>query len=157
MAGGGTTEAGIAALGEALRASGLPTDGTTQVDGSGLAVQDQETCAVVQSLLDRAEPTSPISAGLPVAGESGTLEKRFLDNPAAGRLRAKTGTLNQVTALAGYIDTVPGATLSFTYLINVTAPAKVTADDVALQEELGSILVTYPEGPDLAALGPVAP
>jgi D-alanyl-D-alanine carboxypeptidase/D-alanyl-D-alanine-endopeptidase (penicillin-binding protein 4) len=156
-AGAGTTEAGIAALGEALRASGLPTEGTTQVDGSGLALQDQETCAVVQSLLDRAEPTSPISAGLPVAGESGTLEKRFLDNPAAGRLRAKTGTLNQVTALAGYIDTVPGATLSFTYLVNVTAPAKVTADDVALQEELGSILVTYPEGPDLAALGPVAP
>ena len=156
-AGTGTTEAGIAAINEAVRANGLPADGTTQVDGSGLATQDQETCALVQALLDKQDPTSPIAAGLPVAGETGTLEKRFLGNPAAGRLRAKTGTLNQVTALAGYIDTVPGATLSFTYLLNVTAPTKVTADDVALQEELGSILVTYPEGPNLAALGPVAP
>jgi hypothetical protein len=42
-------------------------------------------------------------------------------------------------------------------MVNVTPPAKITADDVALQEELGSILVTYPEGPDLAALGPVSP
>jgi hypothetical protein len=33
----------------------------------------------------------------------------------------------------------------------------VTADDVALQEELGAILVTYPEGPNLEALGPVPP
>jgi D-alanyl-D-alanine carboxypeptidase len=82
---------------------------------------------------------------------------RFVGNPAEGRLRAKTGTLNQVTSLAGYIDTVPGATLSFTYLLNVTAPTKVTADDVALQEELGAILVTYPEGPNLEALGPVPP
>jgi D-alanyl-D-alanine carboxypeptidase/D-alanyl-D-alanine-endopeptidase (penicillin-binding protein 4) len=154
--GAGTTEAGVAAIGEVLRASGLPTDATTQVDGSGLAVQDQETCGLIQALLDKASPTSPIAAGLPVAGETGTLEKRFLDSPAAGRLRAKTGTLNQVTALAGYIDTVPGAALSFTYILNVTAPAKVTADDVALQEELGSILVTYPEGPDLAKLGPVS-
>ena len=90
-------------------------------------------------------------------GETGTLEKRFVGNPAEGRLRAKTGTLNQVTSLAGYIDTVPGATLSFTYLLNVTAPTKVTADDVALQDELGAILVTYPEGPNLEALGPVPP
>jgi D-alanyl-D-alanine carboxypeptidase/D-alanyl-D-alanine-endopeptidase (penicillin-binding protein 4) len=155
--GAGTTEAGIAALGEALRAAGVPIDGTTQVDGSGLATQDQETCAAIQALLDASSPTSPIAAGLPVAGETGTLEKRFVGNPAEGRLRAKTGTLNQVTALAGYIDTVPGASLSFTYMVNVTAPAKITADDVGLQEELGSILVTYPEGPNLAALGPVAP
>jgi D-alanyl-D-alanine carboxypeptidase/D-alanyl-D-alanine-endopeptidase (penicillin-binding protein 4) len=155
--GTGTTEAGIAAIGETLRTNGLPADGTTQVDGSGLATQDQVTCAVVQAILDKAEPTSPIVAGLPVAGETGTLEMRFLGNPAEGRLRAKTGTLNQVTSLAGYIDTVPGATLSFTYLLNVTAPTKVTADDVALQEELGSILVSYPEGPNLEALGPLPP
>jgi D-alanyl-D-alanine carboxypeptidase/D-alanyl-D-alanine-endopeptidase (penicillin-binding protein 4) len=155
--GAGTTEAGIAAIAEALRADGLPADGTMQVDGSGLATQDQVTCAVVQAILDKEPPTSPIASGLPVAGETGTLEMRFVGNPAEGRLRAKTGTLNQVTSLAGYIDTVPGATLSFTYLLNVTAPTKVTADDVALQEELGAILVTYPEGPNLEALGPVPP
>ena len=155
--GAGTTEAGVAAIAEALRTNGLPVDGTTQVDGSGLATQDQETCTVIQSLLDNEAPTSPLVSGLPVAGQTGTLEKRFLDNPAAGRLRAKTGSLNQVTALAGFIDTIPGATLSFTYVINLTAPTKVTTDDVNLEEQLGSILVTYPEGPDLAALGPVPP
>jgi D-alanyl-D-alanine carboxypeptidase/D-alanyl-D-alanine-endopeptidase (penicillin-binding protein 4) len=155
--GAGTTEAGIAAITELLRASGLPVDGTTQVDGSGLATQDQKTCALIQAILDKETPSSPIVSGLPVAGQTGTLEKRFLDNPAAGRLRAKTGSLNQVTALAGFIDTIPGATLSFTYVINLTAPTKVTTDDVNLEEQLGSILVTYPEGPDLAALGPVPP
>ena len=48
---------------------------------------------------------STVAKDLPVAGQTGTLAQRFLGTPIAGQLRAKTGTLNQVTALAGYVQT----------------------------------------------------
>jgi serine-type D-Ala-D-Ala carboxypeptidase/endopeptidase (penicillin-binding protein 4) len=154
--GAGTTQAGLAAITQDLSAHGLPTDGTSEVDGSGLATQDRVTCGLVQAVLDRAGPTSVIGQGLPVAGQTGTLEKRFQNNPAAGRLRAKTGTLRQVTALAGFVDSVPGSRLSFSFIVNLQAPAAVTPADVNLGDELGAILVGYPQGPDVAKLAPVA-
>ncbi|MGQ0616735.1 MAG: D-alanyl-D-alanine carboxypeptidase/D-alanyl-D-alanine endopeptidase [Acidimicrobiia bacterium] len=153
--GTGTTEAGLAVIQRQLAAGDLPTDGTSPLDGSGLASQDKMTCQLAQAVLDRSGPESALGVALPVAGESGTLVERFEDNPAAGRLRAKTGTLNQVVALAGFIDSVPGSQLSFSYIVNLEPPAIITIDDVDRADELGAILSRYPEGPDLGALGPV--
>jgi D-alanyl-D-alanine carboxypeptidase/D-alanyl-D-alanine-endopeptidase (penicillin-binding protein 4) len=150
----GNTAAGTAALSDRLNRMALPTTGLTLVDGSGLATEDRGTCALFQAVLDRAGPTSPIATGLPVAGQTGTLDKRFVGTPAAGRLRAKTGTLNQVTALAGYVDTLIGAPLSFTYIVNLPADERVSVDDLALQDQLVSILLGYPEGPPLDQVGP---
>jgi D-alanyl-D-alanine carboxypeptidase/D-alanyl-D-alanine-endopeptidase (penicillin-binding protein 4) len=152
--GSGSTAAGVADVTKALEAASLPLDGTTQFDGSGLATENRETCAAVQALLDQQVPTSLLANGLPIAGVTGTLDKRFLGTPLAGRLRAKTGTLDQATALAGYLQTAQGSPISFAFLINVPAPRKVTLDDVALEEELALILVKYPESVDVAKLGP---
>ena len=153
-AGAGTTAAGVNVIRQALQERNLPVDGTTQVDGSGLASENRETCALIQSLLDVEGPGSTLANGLPVAGQTGTLDVRFLGTPVVGRLRAKTGTLNQVTALAGYLQTARGAQMSFTYIINVPPPQKITDDEVALDDQLASILDQYPETPDIAALGP---
>jgi D-alanyl-D-alanine carboxypeptidase/D-alanyl-D-alanine-endopeptidase (penicillin-binding protein 4) len=152
--GAGTTVAGVADVAKVLKDQSLPIDGTAQVDGSGLASENRETCSIVQTLLDKEGPASTLAASLPIAGQTGTLDKRFVGSPVSGRMRAKTGTLDQATALAGYLQTTQGAEISFAFLMNVPVPQKITADDVALEDELASILVQYPESVDIAQLGP---
>ena len=152
--GAGTTAAGVAGIRQTLQDKGLPLDGVAQVDGSGLARDDNTTCGFVQSLLDTEGPTSTVAMNLPVAGQTGTLSDRFVGTPIAGQLRAKTGTLNQVTSLAGYVQTAQGSHLSFAYIINVPPPKIITADDIGLEDELGAILFQYPETPPLATIGP---
>ncbi len=154
----GSTAAGTAAVvaelaGVAELAALAPN--TVVADGSGLAEENRQSCASVQAMLDRAGPESILGRGLSVAGESGTLAMRFLDTPLAGRLRAKTGTLNQVAALAGFLDTIPGASVSFASIVNVAAQDRVGEAELALQFDLAMILARYPEGPALADLGPV--
>lgn len=108
----------------------------------------------MQALLDAQGVGSPLAAGFPIAGQTGTLDKRFLGTPLVGRLRAKTGTLDQASALAGYLQSTQGAQLSFAFLMNVPAPRKITTTDVDLEEELAGILVQYPENVDVNKLGP---
>ncbi len=151
---GGTTAAGVSVIHDVLAGRNLPVDGMTDIDGSGLAAEDHTTCSLVQAVLDAEGPSSTIGAGLPVAGQTGTLDVRFLGTPLVGRLHAKTGTLNQATALAGFLQTARGAQLSFAFVMNVPAPQKITSDDVDLEEALGAVLDTYPDAPDITALGP---
>ncbi|MEY2432315.1 MAG: hypothetical protein QOC92_2040 [Acidimicrobiaceae bacterium] len=152
--GSGTTAAGVAAITKALRARAIPLEGTTQFDGSGLANDNRETCGAVQALLDQQGEGSLLAAGLPSAGQTGTLDDRFVGTPLVGRLRAKTGTLDQATALVGYLQTMQGSQLSFAFMMNVTPPRKIRSADVNLEEELAAILVRYPETVDIARIGP---
>jgi D-alanyl-D-alanine carboxypeptidase/D-alanyl-D-alanine-endopeptidase (penicillin-binding protein 4) len=151
--GAGTTAAGVEVMRATLADLGLPMAGVQLVDGSGLADVNQLTCGLVQGLLDHAGPASFIGAALPVAGETGTLAERFEGSTVQGRLRAKTGTLRQATALAGYIDTTT-ATVSFAYVVNLGGGDLVNATDRRLQRELGEIIARYPEAPPLAEVGP---
>jgi D-alanyl-D-alanine carboxypeptidase/D-alanyl-D-alanine-endopeptidase (penicillin-binding protein 4) len=69
---------------------------------------------------------------LPVAGVDGTLAQRFRNSALKGRLWAKTGTLNEVNALTGYLTAVSGKTLVFSILVNGRRPgseAEVQAID----------------------------
>ena len=61
------------------------------------------------------------AATLPVAGEDGTLENRMKDTAAAGRVRAKTGTINSAVGLSGYATTVGGQRLVFSFFGNNNA------------------------------------
>lgn len=150
----GTTADGLDVANGILVDLGLPVGGSLTTDGSGLGDGNALSCALVQAILERAGPDSAIGRGLPVAGETGTLARRFLGVDATGRLAAKTGTLNQATALAGFVDTLGGAELSFSFIANLDADDFVDADDLARQDELAQILVSYPQGPPLEDLGP---
>jgi len=152
--GEGSWPAGAAALTQLLSDNGVPMDGLHIVDGTGLSIQDQLTCRALVGVLSREETGPILRAGLPIAGQTGTLADRFVGTPVAGRLRAKTGTLRNATALAGDVQTLAGGDVTFAYVANVPDPGEVTFEDVGM-EGLADILLAYPRGVDLAALEPL--
>ena len=111
-----TFDGGAAALESEL---GQPASGL--VDGSGLSPRNRVTTGGLALLLRTAaaDPAyRPVLTGLPVAGFDGTLVKRYADPASAygaGRVRAKTGTLDNVSTLAGVIETAGGRLLLFAF------------------------------------------
>lgn len=97
---------------------------TTQLifsDGSGLSTLDRVTPRAQVQLLGYAHKASwgPwLHSSLPVAGDSELLKRRMRNTPAEGNLHAKTGTTNDVIALAGYVTAVNGEILAFSFLYN---------------------------------------
>lgn len=149
---GGSTAAGLAVAREALQSAGLPVGELVAVDGSGLDRSDRASCALLMAVLEAAGQAGPLAHGLPVAARTGTLAMRFHGNPAAGRLRAKTGSLENVTGLAGYMDVNgEGPDLGFALIAN---DVPTEAMSRALQEQVGAVLARYPEAPSPAVLGP---
>ncbi len=149
--GRGTTADGLAALTEVLRASGLPTEGLKLVDGSGLDMGNRLTCDTLVAVLDEHGPQSAIGRSLAIAGETGTLRRRMRNTPAAGRVHAKTGTLNTVNALAGFADTAADGDLTFAYVVN----GESQPEGYAPLDELATALVGVAGGPPVAQLGPL--
>lgn len=154
--GEGTWDAGRAALPSLLADAGAPVEGIEVVDGSGLAIENRLTCGTLVDLLTLDGTGPVVREGLAVAGETGTLRDRWKGTEVAGRLRGKTGTLRNVTALAGEVEPVQGGSVTFAYVANVPDPREITPGDVRL-DELASILVAYPRGVDMAALEPQPP
>lgn len=78
-------------------------------DGSGLSRENRVTAQQISQLLiviARDEKLKPLITGLPIGGVTGTLIERFVVTApsAVGLVRAKTGTLNGTTNLAGYVE-----------------------------------------------------
>lgn len=117
-AGSGTTKDGIAAARTALTKLGVDLASVTMVDGSGLSRADAVPCRTLQRLLQlSARPElRPIADGLAVAALRGTLATRFVNTELAGNLRAKTGTLSGVSALAGFVTS--DRLLTFSTVLN---------------------------------------
>ena len=120
----GSFEGGAAALTASLTDLGLWDDGQLIVDGSGLSVNNRITpAALVKALqLSAARPElSAVLAGLPVAAATGTLGTRFADDQSAaarGLVRAKSGSLDGVSSLAGYTPSSDGALIAFAVIGN---------------------------------------
>jgi D-alanyl-D-alanine carboxypeptidase/D-alanyl-D-alanine-endopeptidase (penicillin-binding protein 4) len=156
----GTTAAGDTVIRGDLAADGLDVSQLVNLDGSGLDRGDRATCALLVAVLQRAGPSGVLASGLPVAGKSGTLSTRLVGTAAAGRLRGKTGTLQDVASLSGFItpdprvrtDAAMGQPLTFSIMVNGTpsAPAQDLVDRIAVA------LASYPAVPPLSAVEPVA-
>jgi D-alanyl-D-alanine carboxypeptidase/D-alanyl-D-alanine-endopeptidase (penicillin-binding protein 4) len=90
-------------------------------DGSGLAAGNLITPhALVQLLtyMHRHPKGAPFLAALPHAGQRGSLLKRFAGTPVAGRVIAKTGSIDRVNSLSGYVERAGGGTYIFSLLAN---------------------------------------
>jgi serine-type D-Ala-D-Ala carboxypeptidase/endopeptidase (penicillin-binding protein 4) len=151
--GNGSAAAGKAALTQLLTDAGVAVDGVGLVDGSGLSSQGRLTCRSLTELLTLPETGPVLRDGLAVAGETGTLAERWRGTQVAGRLRAKTGSLRNVTALAGEVEPLAGGRVAFAYVANVPDPGPLEPGDVDM-DRLGGILISYGRGIDLAALAP---
>ena len=115
---GGTTAGGAAVVREFTSTLGFRSH---VVDGSGLSYGNAISPSAIGRLLLRALQRPWFDAfyrSLPLAGVSGTLKKRMRGTPAAGRCRAKTGTLRAVSALAGYCRSRGGHRIAFAILMN---------------------------------------
>lgn len=131
---------GAQAVTAVLSAAGVDVSGDLLVDGSGLSRRGQVTTHLLTEVLatavDQAHPQlRSLLAGLPVASYSGTLAGRFDDGPATsgvGLVRAKTGTLSGVSALAGMVTTADGRILAFAVVANGVPRGGTRAAEAAL-------------------------
>jgi D-alanyl-D-alanine carboxypeptidase/D-alanyl-D-alanine-endopeptidase (penicillin-binding protein 4) len=158
QSGSGTTATGTADIRADLAADGLPVSQLVNVDGSGLDRGDRASCNLVADTIRRNGTSGVIAAGLPVAGKSGTLVNRMLGTPAVGRVHAKTGTLDSVVALSGYVTpTVASAPVGplrqpviFSILLNGTS----SYADQTLADRIAVALASYPKVAPLASIAP---
>src|SRR5258705_108464 len=90
--------------------------------------------------------TAPQTASLGIAARDGTMRMRMEGTDAAGRLRAKTGTLERVTALSGYVQSLGGERFVFSVLVNDWAGK--SAPVISSIDRLGGLLAALgaPEG-----------
>lgn len=129
----------------AVTALGVNVARLRLLDASGLSPLDRATPGVLAAILVAAESRPVlrrIFPGLPVAGFTGTLHDRFRTGPAAaaaGLVRAKTGTLRDVSALAGIVVDRTGAVLAFAFL--APAPSSRSRAEAAL-DRLAATLAT---------------
>jgi D-alanyl-D-alanine carboxypeptidase/D-alanyl-D-alanine-endopeptidase (penicillin-binding protein 4) len=112
---------GIRALRDFLARAGVPRGDVQFEEGSGLSRNNvttaNATIALLQYMSRHAEADAYLNA-LPIAGVDGTLRNRMKGTPAAGNVRAKTGTLRWANALSGHVKTAAGERLLFSIMLN---------------------------------------
>ncbi|BBO60204.1 D-alanyl-D-alanine carboxypeptidase/D-alanyl-D-alanine-endopeptidase [Mycoavidus sp. B2-EB] len=106
-------------------------------NGSGLSNEARISARSLAALLRAANQSSVAQAfveSLPIVGVDGTMRYRLLNTPLVGRARIKTGTLNEVRAIAGYVSAANGASYIVVSMINdPRAPAAQAAHDALLE------------------------
>jgi D-alanyl-D-alanine carboxypeptidase/D-alanyl-D-alanine-endopeptidase (penicillin-binding protein 4) len=135
----GSTSSGARVVRSTIAQMGIRT---TAVDGSGLSRSNRTSPKAVVSLLtamDEGELAVPFEGSLPVAGRSGTLHDRMRGTAARDDCQAKTGTLSNVSALAGYCRTRDGGRVAFAFLMNYVYPWSARA----LQDRMAAALARY--------------
>lgn len=113
---------GIAEVKAFLQSIGVADDGIIQHDGSGLSRHNLITPEAIVQLYTYMGKQSRFSQAwrdsLTIGGVDGTLSNRFRGTKAAANVRGKTGTIDQVSALSGYVTTASGDQLAFSIVVN---------------------------------------
>ena len=103
-----------------LEQLGLDNISCQVADGSGLSLYNYLTPELLVNLLNYAYQTPSIIEhllpSLPIAGVDGTLEKRMTDTSAQGNVKAKTGTVEGISSLSGYLRAANGHDVSFSII-----------------------------------------
>jgi D-alanyl-D-alanine carboxypeptidase/D-alanyl-D-alanine-endopeptidase (penicillin-binding protein 4) len=109
------------AVRQTLAAHHLSADGLVLENGAGLSRRERISARLLGEVLREAARgpyASELMSSLPVAGQTGTLKRRLVDQ--GPWLRMKTGTLDQVAALAGFWQAPNGQRLVVVALLNVS-------------------------------------
>ena len=126
----GSNDGATATVFKQVQDLGIPTDGLRVADVSGLSLGNQvsagQLAEIVRAITSGTDPSLRAAiGGFPVAGLTGTLGSRYTDastERGAGLVRAKTGTLNSVIALSGYVVDADGRLLVFSFIGNGLQP-----------------------------------
>ncbi len=112
---------GLAELNSFLSQVGIQKGETLFEEGSGLSRNNLTTPNATVTLLrfmSRHACAQPYLDALPIAGVDGTLKSRMKGTPAAGNVRAKTGTLRWANSISGHVTTAAGEHLVFSLMLN---------------------------------------
>ncbi|QNB08565.1 D-alanyl-D-alanine carboxypeptidase/D-alanyl-D-alanine-endopeptidase [Herbaspirillum frisingense] len=120
-----------------LNDKGIDTNGLAIENGAGLSRVERVTPSLLASVLVQAyrSPLMPeFVSSLPLVGYDGTMRRRLKTQSVAGQAHIKTGTLNDVRSIAGYVQAASGKTYVVVFLINhAAAPNGQKAQDALLQ------------------------
>jgi len=138
----GTPEASARAVERELLAMDVDMHGVVQLDGSGLSAGNRVSASTFVSVIQHMASNprwASYWASLPEAGRRGELGRMY-STLAARNLRAKTGTIERVSALSGMVRTRDGERLVFSLLVNGT-PSTSRAKRV--ENEVGVLLASF--------------
>ncbi len=116
-----TAKKSIETITRALEKEGISTEGLCINDGSGLCRRNLFSANTEVGLLTKAAELPfflEFQYSFALAGVDGTLKKRMKGTPAERNLHAKTGTLRNASALAGYVNTRDNERLAFAFIFN---------------------------------------
>jgi D-alanyl-D-alanine carboxypeptidase/D-alanyl-D-alanine-endopeptidase (penicillin-binding protein 4) len=142
----GSSAASARAVRAALSEIGVEMTDVLQLDGSGLSAGNRTSAGTFVNVLSRMAETDSWAeywASLPEAGTRGELGRMYR-TPAAGNLRAKTGTIEGVSALSGVVRSADQERLAFSILLNGT-PSTSRAKRV--ENLIGARLAAFSRGP----------
>ena len=117
----GTTQGGRKAIDDLLAERGIVIPELVLENGSGLSRDERITAVGLAEVLTaawRGQYMPEFAASLPLSATDGTLRRRFNSPEMQGRLRMKTGTLEGVSALAGYVNAASGRTYVAVIIVN---------------------------------------
>ena len=107
----------------------LPMPGLVVENGSGLSRKERASAGGIARLLAAADTSSvreEFASSLAVAAMDGTVQKRFRDGTVAGQALLKTGSLEGVRALAGYVIDASGRRFIVVAIVNHANAARAT-------------------------------
>jgi serine-type D-Ala-D-Ala carboxypeptidase/endopeptidase (penicillin-binding protein 4) len=138
----GSTADGVRAIGSYFDQLAV-TRPQAQEDGSGLSANNRSSARVQVKFLQRAlaGPNGPaLRRSLAITCVDGTLKSRTCGTPAAGKVFAKSGSIDNVVALTGVTATASGRPVTFAFLLNNVRSARLgrVAIDAALNEIVSS-------------------
>jgi serine-type D-Ala-D-Ala carboxypeptidase/endopeptidase (penicillin-binding protein 4) len=116
-----STDRGISVVQNFLTSIGIAPDAVIQHDGSGLSRHNLVTPASnvqLYTYMAKSRFANAWRESLTIGGVDGTLKNRFIGSVAANNVRGKTGTIDQVSALTGYVTTTSGEKIVFSIIIN---------------------------------------
>ncbi len=139
-----SADIGIADVKDFLASIGVAPDAVLQYDGSGLSRHNLITpTAVVQLYTYMARQSKFAQAwrdSLTIGGVDGTLRNRFTGTAAQNNIRGKTGTIDQVSALSGYVTTAAGEQLVVSFIVN---GVRQTRDRTSMMDDIVVALAKF--------------
>lgn len=139
LRGEGSFEKGKDVVEKLLEQMGVEKENYVYADGSGLSrlnLTSPEALVKVLRFMSRDKNFVDFYDALPVAGVDGTLAERMKNTRAANSVRAKTGSLANISAISGYVRTADGEAMAFAILANnfvVPRQTVESAQDKALE------------------------